>query len=86
MATNLSEMIDLSLRVSVVVVYPLMLGHFDSNLRLCFQMTAYLVDAADLHRYTQIEWENPLTFLQRGRGEGSKRERSCGEPIYHFEK
>ena len=57
MATNLSEMIDLSLRVSVVVVYPLMLGHFDSNLRLCFQMTVYLVNAADLHRYTQIEWK-----------------------------
>ena len=57
MATNLSEMIDMSLRVSVVVVCPLMLGHFDSNLRLCFQMIVCLVGATDLHRYTQIKWQ-----------------------------
>ena len=57
MATNLSEMINLNLKVSVVVVCPLMLGRFDSNLRLCFQMTACLVGAVDLHWYTQMEWE-----------------------------
>ena len=55
MATNLSEMIDLSLRVSVIVVYPLMLGYFDFYLTLCFQMTAYLVGSTDLHQYTQIQ-------------------------------
>ena len=64
MAINLSKMIDLNLRVSVVVVYPLMLGCFDSNLRLCFQMTACLIDATDLHRYTQIKWEKFTNFYK----------------------
>ena len=84
MAINLSEMIDLSLRVSVVVVYPLMLGRFDFNLRLCFQMTACLVGVADLHCYTQIEWEKSTNFYKKAVVKAQKEKRSCEEPICYF--
>ena len=34
--------------------------YFYSNFWLCFQMTIFLVSAADLHKYTQIEWEKSI--------------------------
>ena len=57
MATNLTELIDLNMKVNIIAMCSLMLCCFYSHFWLCFQMTAFLVGVANLHRYTQLEWE-----------------------------
>ena len=60
MTTNLIELIDMNLKVNIIVVCSLMFIYFYSNFSLCFQMTIFLVGVADLHKYTQIEWEKSI--------------------------
>ena len=52
MTANLSKLIDLNLKVKVVVICLLSLNYFKADLLLYFQITAFLIGAADLHQYT----------------------------------